>query len=213
MLNTNIQPITKHKPFKVLGVWLNEQSCLDVISSTWDNQFTGSNAYIIVQKLSYTKHNIWLWNKHTFGDIRFNINTTKINLAKSTSNPNISNRSQVIRHNEEVLAHWFKAEEIFWKDKSWEEEFQMGDRNTRYFHKKAQNRWRRNKSEAIKDSQVNWVGGKEKIASVITDHFGTYSGSKCIHIAGTSKEELKARAASSIIKWIRVKWYTLKEIT
>ncbi|KAI3882044.1 hypothetical protein MKX03_006254 [Papaver bracteatum] len=171
MLNTNSQQITKHKPFKVLGVWLNEQSCLDVISSSWDNQVTGSNAYRIVQKLTYTKHNIRLWNKHTFGDIRVNISTAKINLAKAISNPNISNRSHVIKQYEEVLAHWFKSEEIFLKDKSGDKEVQLGDRNTKYFHTKTQNRWRRNRIEAIKDGQGNWVEGNENVISVITDHF------------------------------------------
>lgn len=61
----------------------------------------------------------------------------------------------------------------------------------------------------IMDTSTNISG----IALTCSDHTGTYSGAKCIHIAGTSKEELKARAASSTIKWIRVKWYTLKEIT
>ncbi|XP_026436225.1 uncharacterized protein LOC113334104 [Papaver somniferum] len=145
-------------------------SCLDIITTTWKKPVTWSNAYRIVQKLSTRKKKNRIWNKHSFGDIRFNINKSKFNLKKAISNPITNNRSE-IKQCEENLSKWYKVEEKFWKDKSGEQEIQLGDRNTHYFYKKTQKRWRRNRIEAIKDNQGNWVEGKERISSVITDHF------------------------------------------
>ena len=46
-----------------------------------------------------------------------------------------------------------------------------GDRNSRFFHKRASNRKRRNKIKGLRDGNGNWETSKEGIEKIVVDYF------------------------------------------
>lgn len=47
----------------------------------------------------------------------------------------------------------------------------LGDRNTRYFHTRAKQRFRRNRIKTLKDKNDVWINSRPEIVSCITSHF------------------------------------------
>jgi hypothetical protein len=72
---------------------------------------------------------------------------------------------------EKELDDLLESEELWWGQRSralWQ---QSGDKNTKYFHMKANMRRRKNKIEAIKDQQGQIQYDKDQIEQVFIDHF------------------------------------------
>ncbi|OVA15798.1 hypothetical protein BVC80_1825g35 [Macleaya cordata] len=57
------------KPFHFLSAWTKDPSCKDIIATSWNQIFRGSNAYKLKKKLNHTKHNLKRWNSTSFGNI------------------------------------------------------------------------------------------------------------------------------------------------
>ena len=56
-------------------------------------------------------------------------------------------------------------EEALWKQKSREEWLELGDRNTKYFHRKTLARRRRNRITALKTTENEWCHNEEELKS------------------------------------------------
>ena len=68
---------------------------------------------------------------------------------------------------EEILLH----EDIMWAQKSRCDWFSFGDKNTRYFHLRANARRRYNRVDAIKDDSGEWIFDEEKIKQEAVSFF------------------------------------------
>ena len=62
-------------------------------------------------------------------------------------------------------------QEIFWHRCSQVSWLKHGDKNIKYFHSKASQRWRRNFIMGIRDQHNNWVEEMDDIVEVATDYF------------------------------------------
>lgn len=69
------------------------------------------------------------------------------------------------------LAKWYAIKEKFWKDKSRDQNLALGDRNTKYFHTKAKQRFKRNRIDMIRNEDNIWLNTKKEISECITQHF------------------------------------------
>lgn len=72
---------------------------------------------------------------------------------------------------EERIDQLMLKEELYWKQRSREEWLKWGDRNTRWFHKKASMRKQRNSIFGIKDSNGSWKEHPEDVQSVFVNYF------------------------------------------
>ena len=67
-------------------------------------------------------------------------------------------------------------EEIMWKQRSRVEWLQNGDRNTKFFHAEASQRWSKNRIEGLKDSEGVCEGATK---AIILDYFKNIFTSDC----------------------------------
>lgn len=72
---------------------------------------------------------------------------------------------------EKKLDKALKQEEIYWKQRSRENWLKWGDRNTKWFHKRATLRCQRNSIHGVNDSQGQWCEKTEVVDAVFVDYF------------------------------------------
>lgn len=85
---------------------------------------------------------------------------------------------QTVRAKEEILSlqkeleHIYMDEEIYWRQRCKNPWAQEGDRNTLYFHSKANRRQRKNKIPGLQNNLGEWCEKVEDVENIITRYFG-----------------------------------------
>ncbi|KAK9992171.1 hypothetical protein SO802_027156 [Lithocarpus litseifolius] len=161
----------KGHPFRFEAMWLRDRSCEEVIRESWGDGMPQPTAWGFNSKVLACQSNLRVWNKKTFGHVRYSL---KQKLAKLKSeeesggyghNPS---RIQVLREDIQQLQ---AKEECMWKQGSrniWHKE---GDRNTKYFHCRANQRNRRNLITGLEDDNGNWVEDEAGLGKVVEGYF------------------------------------------
>ncbi|XP_026428670.1 uncharacterized protein LOC113324573 [Papaver somniferum] len=90
-------------------------------------------------------------------------------MDKTNSMANYPNKITDLTNLRRDLAKWYAIKER--KDKSKDQNIVLGDKNTRFFHNRAKQRFRRNRIETLKDENNVWLNKKEEISDCITSHF------------------------------------------
>ncbi|KAL9671308.1 hypothetical protein QQ045_008876 [Rhodiola kirilowii] len=70
------------------------------------------------------------------------------------------------------LDFWLAREETMWMQRSRALWMEHGDRNTKFFHAKANSRKKKNWISKLRDSQGNLCEGEESILGIVTGYFG-----------------------------------------
>ncbi|GKV43150.1 hypothetical protein SLEP1_g50482, partial [Rubroshorea leprosula] len=85
--------------------------------------------------------------------------------------------SEAIQNEEQkVLAEteeWLEREETMWRQRSCEIWLQEGDRNTRFFHRKASRRRDKNRVEKLMDAGGEWKHGFTELQGIATSYFSS----------------------------------------
>lgn len=147
----------KSKLFRFEERWLQEDMCGEIIKRTWDH----GGVYLVTDlsaKLHQCSISFLDWDKIYFSGIPKKIESGLKDLERLQGlYPSVEN-IQEIRLLENKLAALLRKEEIFWHQRSricWMKE---GDKNTKFFHRIANGRRRRNQIEEITDEEgVKWV--------------------------------------------------------
>ncbi|XP_026377886.1 uncharacterized protein LOC113272227 [Papaver somniferum] len=157
--------------FKYFWEWIKHEESKPLIQESWNKNIKGSASHKVNKNLVIVKHTLNLWNKTSFGNINSNIQNIKKDMEKTNSMGNYPNKITDLANLRQDLAKWYAIKQKFWKDKSRDQNIALGDRNTRFFHNKAKQRFGSNRIETLKDENNVWLNTKEIISDCITKHF------------------------------------------
>lgn len=95
--------------------------------------------------------------------------TEKLKKAEKwqSSAENVAKRKSMERELSELL----KQEEVYWRQRSRAIWLKEGDKNTRFFHRKATQRQKVNRLKKMKDEHGEWVYGEEKLGQLMGKFF------------------------------------------
>uniref|UniRef100_A0A803MJ30 Uncharacterized protein n=1 Tax=Chenopodium quinoa TaxID=63459 RepID=A0A803MJ30_CHEQI len=148
------------KIFRFEEIWLREESCGDVIRQAWEG---GGD---ISHNIKRTAANLGGWSKAYFGNFAKEMGDCKAGMAalmeKEPSPENIAQMKAIDERMDELE----EREEVFWKQRSRQEWLKSGDKNSKFFHTKAQQRRKRNAIVKIKDEAGNIYKDEDHIAEV-----------------------------------------------
>ncbi|XP_050211436.1 uncharacterized protein LOC126661625 [Mercurialis annua] len=169
ILNTEVETAKNLvKPFRFEQMWMTHEKFEEALLSVWDyGAVSGSR---LMDQISSCGEGLKAWAYLNIGSVRFHLNK-KLNALKvaqdSGSAPDLVEEALKI-HSEvdELLAR----EEILWKQRSRADWLRDGDRNNKFFHRKASNRKKNNSIYRLKDDEGNWQEGVG-LQKVITDYF------------------------------------------
>ncbi|KAK9675753.1 hypothetical protein RND81_11G028300 [Saponaria officinalis] len=118
--------------FRFEQIWVGEEGCEDVIKQAWE-----SGADDVTTSISRCTNQLRDWKGVNIGNIMKAIHQRRRRLKRlnegGRSAVQIQERKKLI----DEIAQLTKQEEIFWRQRSRALCLKEGDKNTKYFHRKA----------------------------------------------------------------------------
>ncbi|KAL9666843.1 hypothetical protein QQ045_001187 [Rhodiola kirilowii] len=124
-------------------------------------------------KLVSCKEMLKSWSRSTFGDLRKKIQSIKQDLDLVKSSPRTAEMVERERSLSEELDRWLVREETLWMQRSRVLWLNQGDKNTKFFHAKANHKRKVNWIAKLQDSHGVVQEDQNKISEIITSYFST----------------------------------------
>jgi hypothetical protein len=147
-------------------VWTTDADHINIVKDTWQKH-RGS----IDSKLQQTLNALHSWGSKTFGIIPKRIKNCQQDLQKLQQLQPHQNINSQITNKEKELDELLEKEELWWRQHSRTLWLRHGDKNTKFFHKKASQRRRKNTIDCIKDPSGTIHINQEEIEAIFTSHF------------------------------------------
>lgn len=182
------------KPFKIFDCWLDNSNLKKSLESQWQGS-TGLNLHLKCKQL---RHAVCLWNKRVNGDVDNNI---KIAEQDQFDADEAGESAEVKSEISLRLQNLYSMKSSMLKQKAriaWNSE---GDKNTKYFHKMVNFKWKRNLIQGI-SYQSNWLTDPGSNKRAFFDHFNSFSKARVNYdILKLGNLQLK-----SLVVWSRLHW-------
>jgi hypothetical protein len=146
-------------------MWLRDQDHFQVVKDSWQRYNTN-----ITTSLSRTLNELHNQGKTKFGCISKRIQQTKSDLQTLNSQNNVDPMPAI---KEKELDDLLQREELWWSQRSRAMWLKHGDKNTSYFHQKANQRRKKNSIEHISDPQGTIHYDPKGIEDTLINHFKT----------------------------------------
>ena len=161
----------KGKPFRFEAMWLKDNSCEDVVRQSWGEVSASSPEVVLTTKLDKCQENLRTWNRVSFGLVR-NTLAKKLRELSGAEEARLyvtapDHISKLRKEIEELKS----KEETMWKQRAHADWLKDGDRNTRYFHCRANQRNKHNLILGLEDESGLWVEDEGRVGTLVEDYF------------------------------------------
>lgn len=160
--------VANKKSFKFEEMWTKEPSCERIIEMAW-------------RKNDNVLNNIGSVKNALLGSVFLNIKKLRRRLKEledqmgklqkaEPSRENFSAHNTILKELEDLM----EKEEIFWRQRSWALWLKEGDKNTKFFHPKANQRQRRNTIKKIRSQEGDWCYEENRIEELAREFFSNF---------------------------------------
>ncbi|KAF9673206.1 hypothetical protein SADUNF_Sadunf11G0124500 [Salix dunnii] len=171
----------KKKPFHFLNLWLQREDFPSILASVWDVNIVGNPMHVLHSKLRALKARLKHYHKHNTNHISRRLDKAKEDWTTFQQQLNDNPTSQEIMNQERAAAKLFaqlsREEEYFYKQQSRVQWLQLGDQNTKFFHRSVQHRRSRNTIHSMVDSDGVLHHSQDAMGKIAVDYYqGILSG-------------------------------------
>jgi hypothetical protein len=151
-------------------VWEREPSLAAAVQEAWSRRIPGSDLGAVEQSFNEVMNNLQRWRRTHFKSIPKEIERKRIileELRPLTDDASVAARIGLEKEMDELLYR----EEIMWMQRSRIAWLREGDRNTKYFHRRASWRRRKNKIRRLKREDGSWTSDPGEMENLARDFF------------------------------------------
>ena len=147
-----VDSVNPSKPFRFEEMWLTDKGCAQTVKAVWEKRGPPNQSSGIVSKIDDCGVALKKWSCKQFGCVRKDLQKKQKLLAQAelvALNTGINFQARMLRREVNDL---LDKEMKMWFQRSWSLWAIHGDRNSKFFHMKATQRYRRNRITRIKNS-------------------------------------------------------------
>ncbi|GAV77409.1 hypothetical protein CFOL_v3_20880 [Cephalotus follicularis] len=146
-----IHNMKKKRMTRFEEMWIKHPNCKTVINRAWNFVSEEDIMKNLFNKIRVCRKELANWNKIEFGHVGDTIKEIKTIIEVLQARADAGERSEEIKQAKSVLNDLLQSEETMWKQHSRNLWLKSGDKNTLFFHSKANQRRKRNLIEVLKD--------------------------------------------------------------
>ena len=157
------------RPFKFEKMWLSDGGCTKTVKEAWGQTSPEASMSLVAGKIKYCGEKLISWSRHSFGSIKksIEIKSKRLNRAE-LEEANGHGDADLIHSLQAELNTLLDKECQMWQQRSRTLFLKDGDRNTRYFHSKASQRFRRNRILGLRNEANVWCSDDSQIKEIAT---------------------------------------------
>jgi hypothetical protein len=152
------------------AMWEREASLVDCVEEAWSYLKPASNLEEVQDKLAHDMKSMKIWSSANFGSVNKEIKELKKKLG-NLQNHNYSRNTKEIKRISSRLDELLHREEIMWKQRSRINWLKEGDQNTRFFHRKATGRAKKNKIRKLARKDGTFTDNEGEFLGLAKDFF------------------------------------------
>ncbi|KAL5571808.1 hypothetical protein UlMin_021405 [Ulmus minor] len=150
--------------------WSNDPGCGELVKSCWEVPATMSSADSLLDKLDWCGRKLQRWGRDKFKRLGKDISGLKKALDRLSSSHSRQDWEEANKVQKQLVSLLHK-EEKYWKQRSRVSWLRDGDKNTKFFHRKASNKRFKNEILGICDENGCWQTEVGLVKSVFRDYF------------------------------------------
>uniref|UniRef100_A0A803QMV0 Reverse transcriptase n=1 Tax=Cannabis sativa TaxID=3483 RepID=A0A803QMV0_CANSA len=156
--------------FHFESAWAEDEECSNIVQSVWQQDKKISNTRELQNRLGKCGQPLQQWNKSKKQEMTRHLKEyeDKISLLSRSTNVQDWQQMQELERKQNV---WLDKEEKFWKQRRRALWLKEGDKNTKFFHRKASNRKAKNTIQGLIDDRLQWITGNRNMGRVACDYF------------------------------------------
>uniref|UniRef100_A0A803Q6L7 Reverse transcriptase n=1 Tax=Cannabis sativa TaxID=3483 RepID=A0A803Q6L7_CANSA len=168
--NEDVTDSRWHSRFHFESAWAEEEKCSQIVTENWNRRTSSTTTHELKKKLTDCGNALNQWNKAKKKEMTLKLKEMEDKIARlslSMASTDWQHLKELERKNNILL----DKEEKFWKQQSRAIWLKEGDRKTKYFHRKANTRKKKNSIMGIMDCNDNWVTGNKRVGQVACNYF------------------------------------------
>jgi hypothetical protein len=147
-----------------------EEGLNAVDERSWNTRRAGDDLGSVAASLQRLTEELKIWSKNNFGQVTKKIEELREEMEQLEREDPIQKRAQVLEKKAQLDEHLYR-EEMMWLQRSRISWLKEGDRNTRYFHRKARWRAKKNWVRKLQRDDGSWCCNNEEMAGMAVDYF------------------------------------------
>ncbi|BFG25212.1 hypothetical protein CerSpe_114860 [Prunus speciosa] len=160
-------------------MWTSHADCESVISTVWVTIVDGTPMFQVVEKIKITRLRLLQWHRSTFKATQQDIQSTRDQLGIIWRQPCTDQTIAAFKALSLQLDELLVREEVYWQQRAKVAWLRDGDRNTRFFHQRANTRKQRNNIQGLIDSNGIWKEESAAVQEIVVDYFTHLFTSNC----------------------------------
>ncbi|KAL5739500.1 hypothetical protein ACOSQ2_028680 [Xanthoceras sorbifolium] len=147
------------------------RECYSVICSTWGGFDSDTSGRGLRDKLAVCADRLENWSKVKFGSLRKAINRKRCELNLLYDRQQSEQVLNDIKLRERELESLLSNEELYWKQRSRVDWLLAGDKNSKFFHRRATARKKKNMISSLVDDRGIRRESEQGMSNVVFDYF------------------------------------------
>ncbi|KAL5805657.1 hypothetical protein ACOSQ4_028390 [Xanthoceras sorbifolium] len=159
------------RKFRFEPFWLKDEECYSVICTAWGGFDSESSGRGLRDKLGLCADRLENWSKVKFGSLKKAIDRKRCEINLLYDRKQSEQVLDAIKSRERELESLLSKEELYWKQRSRVDWLLAGDKNSKFFHRRASARKKKNQISSLLDSRGVRRESEQGMSSVVLDYF------------------------------------------